>query len=85
VPGLPSIPGAPAASDDAFHSLLVALERPVDCFWMAVLGSTLVPAAGPDIVPCSCAMAHALQKASKRGESFNSDLAVIVRAPLIAV
>jgi CheY-like chemotaxis protein len=44
-----------------------------------------VPAAGPDVVPCSCAMAHALQMASKRGESFKSDLAVMACTPLIAV
>jgi hypothetical protein len=57
VPGLAVTPGAPAA---VAPSLACSPTDPAGlagfCFWMAVLGCTALPAAGPDVVPC-CATA----------------------------
>jgi hypothetical protein len=75
VPGLPSIPGTPAASDDDCHSFPVTLERPTDSFWTAVWGTTFLPDsdAGPDVLPAAWAKAAPPHKAKQSGDTFTSE------------
>ena len=75
VPGLASMPGAPAP-EGAFIS---SAERP-SCFWIAVLGSAFLPAAGPDELPEFWAIATPPRSrlADESAISMRVDMAVLL-------